>query len=74
MEDAPKFNFQKHISPKGNKKYVFKIVFYSVFLAALLVFLFYKLKTEPTPKPIQKLPEEIQVIEGIRVLPEQKTR
>lgn len=74
MEDAPKFNFQKHISPKGSKKYVFKIVFYSVFLAALLAFLFYKLKTEPAPKPIQKLPKEIQVIEGIRVVPEQKTR
>jgi len=74
MEDASKFNFQKHISPKGSKKYVFKIVFYSLFLAALLAFLLHKQKKEQTPKPIQKLPEEIQVIEGIRVFPEQKTR
>lgn len=74
MEDAPKFNFQKHISPKGSKKYVFKIVFYSVFLAALLGFLIYKQKKEQTPKPIQQLPEEIQVIEGVRIFPEQKTR
>ena len=42
MEEQKKFNFIRHASPAASKKYILKILFYVVFLGALLYMIFFQ--------------------------------
>ncbi len=40
MEERKKMDFKRHASPPASKKYILKILFYVVFLGALLYLIF----------------------------------
>ena len=40
MEERKRMNFKRHASPAASKKYILKILFYVVFLGALLYMIF----------------------------------
>ncbi|HIP32602.1 MAG TPA: hypothetical protein EYG86_07570 [Crocinitomicaceae bacterium] len=40
MDERKKFDFKRHVSPAASRKYILKILFYVVFLGALLYLIF----------------------------------
>ena len=50
MDEERKINFKRHASPPASKKYILKIIFYVVFLGALIYMITSQTKKQkPTP-------------------------
>tara|TARA_R110002072_G_scaffold172042_3_gene325839 strand:- start:816 stop:1001 length:186 start_codon:yes stop_codon:yes gene_type:complete len=52
MEERTKFDFKRHTSPSASRKYIVKVLFYVLFLGALLYLIFSQTKKNNS-KPIE---------------------